>query len=169
MFWQFFSSCIFFSAASLHRSQTSENFDSLPRVPSGPEKIRKKQDDRECASCFKLLEEPRQKISKDKTLEAVYQGRNNESKGTQAGIRFRGRGSEEKNGNSRKPGKNEKDQGFANHPPARRSFLGFISTLFAHKPKIHCPASDGREKTATKYESVDRASNPWVRACSRTF
>jgi len=130
-------------------------------VPSGPEKIRKKQDDHESASRFKLLEEPRQEISKDKTFEAVCQGHNNESKGAQAGIRFRGR-SEEKNGNSRKPGKHEKDQGFANHPPARRSFLGFISTLFAHKPKIRCPASDGREKTATKYESVDRASNPWT-------
>ena len=109
------------------------------RVSCRPEKIRKKQDDHESASRFKLLEEPRQKISEDETFEAVYQGRHYESKRSKAGIRFRGWGSEEKNGNSREPGKDEKDQRFADHSPTRRSFWGFISTLFAHKPKITVP------------------------------
>jgi hypothetical protein len=109
------------------------------RVSCRPEKIRKKQDDHESASRFKLLEEPRQKISEDEAFEAVYQGRNYESKRPKAGIRFRGWGSEEKNGNSREPGKDEKDQRFADHSPTRRSLLGFISTPFAHKLKIAVP------------------------------
>jgi len=116
-----------------------EGISASVRVSSRPEKIRKKQDDHESASHFKLLEEPRQKISEDETFEAVYQGRNYESKRSKAGIRFRGRGSEEENGNSREPGKDEKDQRFADHSPTRRSFWGFISTLFAHKPKITVP------------------------------
>jgi hypothetical protein len=86
-----------------------------------------------------LLEEPRQKIPEDETFEAVYQGRNYESKGSKAGIRFRGWGLEEINGNSREPGKDEKDQRFSDHFPTRRSFWRFISTLFAHKPKIAVP------------------------------
>jgi hypothetical protein len=116
-----------------------EGISASVRVSSRPEKIRKKQDDHESASHFKLLEEPRQKISEDETFEAVYQGRNYESKRSKAGIRFRGWGSEEENGNSREPGKDEKHQRFADHSPTCRSFLGFVSTLFAHKPKIAVP------------------------------
>jgi len=132
-------------------------------VSSRPEKVRKKQDDHESASRFELLEEPGQKISEDKTLEAVYQGCDYKSKGPKPGIRFRWWRSEEKNGNSRQPGKNEKDQGFANHPPARRSFLGFISTLFAHKPKIAISTLTVETKQQRSTSPFDQASNRWAR------
>ena len=139
-----------------------EGISASVRVSSRPEKIRKKQDDHESASHFKLLEEPRQKISEDETFEAVYQGRHYESKRSKAGIRFRGRGSEEENGNSREPGKDEKHQRFADHSPTCRSFLGICFHSLRPQAKDRCPYSDGREKTATKYKSADQASNPWT-------
>ena len=59
MSWQFFSSCIFFSAAN------------SMGMSAHPEQVGKKQDDNESASRFKLLEEPGQKVPENKDFESV--------------------------------------------------------------------------------------------------
>ena len=108
-------------------------------MSADPEQVGKKQDDNECASRFKLFEEPGQKVSENKDLKSVCQCCDYRSKRTEAGISFWLRGSIEGDGNGYQPGKNEQDHRFGDHSLSRRRFFGFVSTFFDHEPKIAVP------------------------------
>ena len=101
-----------------------------------PEQVGEKQDNNECASRFKLFEEPGQKVSENKDLKSVCPCCDYRSKRTEAGISFWRRRSEEGDDDSCQQCKDEQDQGFGDHSLARSRFSRFVSALFGHERKI---------------------------------